>query len=229
MKCSHVNKSLNTNIYIKRLFLLSDKIEFPHPSLAGDGSLLAVGGDLCVERLLLAYANGIFPWYSDDEPICWHSPAERCVLYPEKVKVSKSMKKIISDGVFEVRTNTAFSEVIRNCKKIFREGQDGTWITDEMEAAYINLHKLGIAQSIEVWQKEKLVGGLYGLKMGKVFCGESMFSLVSNGSKMALIWLCKNGGYRLIDCQVETPHLMSMGAELMLREEYLKLFKTLNT
>lgn len=209
------------------IYQLTDELVFPHPSLAGSGSLLAVGGDLRPERLALAYQYGIFPWYSDDEPICWHSPAERCVLYPQKVVVSKSMKKVLESNIFTVTQNKAFASVIHHCGQVFREGQDGTWITNEMEEAYIQLHQLGIAHSVEVWQEEKLVGGLYGVKMDDVFCGESMFSLVSNASKVALIWLCRQGGYRLIDCQVETSHLMSMGAELIGRDAYLKEIKAL--
>ncbi len=205
------------------IFQLTNELSFPHPSLANESGLLAIGGDLSTERLLLAYANGIFPWYSEGEPICWYAPNPRCVLYPKNIIISKSMQKVIKDRSFTVTTNQAFADVIGNCKNKERPGQDGTWITDDMKNAYIELHKKGYAESLEVWQKNKLVGGLYGIKMGEIFCGESMFSLVSNASKAALIWLCKNGGYKLIDCQVPTEHLMSMGAEEISIHEYLQL------
>ncbi|MFZ1528925.1 MAG: leucyl/phenylalanyl-tRNA--protein transferase [Ferruginibacter sp.] len=205
------------------IFQLTQELSFPHPSLAEESGLLAIGGDLGTERLLLAYANGIFPWYNEGEPICWYAPDPRCVLYPQNVIISKSMQKIFKDRVFSITADKAFAAVISNCKNKERPGQDGTWITDEMKNAYIELHKKGHARSVEVWQKNKLVGGLYGIQMGQLFCGESMFSLVSNASKAALIWLCKNGGYGLIDCQVPTPHLLSMGAEEISLEKYLKI------
>lgn len=207
------------------IFQLDERIIFPNPALAEEDGLLAVGGDLSIERLLLAYNNGIFPWYSDDEPICWFAPHERCVIFPEKIIVSKSMQKIFRQNIFEIKMNTAFKEVIENCSSIYREGQGGTWITEEMKNAYLLLHEAGIAQSIEVWQNNKMVGGLYGLLINKVFCGESMFSKVSNASKAALIWLCKNGGHALIDCQLRSEHLMSMGAEMISQEKYLAILK----
>jgi leucyl/phenylalanyl-tRNA---protein transferase len=187
--------------------------------------LLAVGGDLSTERLVKAYQSGIFPWYSDDEPICWYAPHERCVLYPSKIKVSKTMKQVIDRRTFKITTNTAFEEVIYNCATTNRKFQDGTWITNDMQKAYIKLHQLGIAKSVEVWQNNELVGGLYGIDMQHIFCGESMFSKVSNASKAALIWLCKNNNYALIDCQVRTEHLISLGAEIMEQEKYMEFLK----
>nr|WP_067054483.1 leucyl/phenylalanyl-tRNA--protein transferase [Mucilaginibacter sp. L294] len=203
------------------IFRLDDRLLFPNPSLAEEDGLLAVGGDLSTERLLLAYQNGIFPWYSDDDPILWYSPHERFVLYTAELKVSKSMRQVLRSGKFTVTTNTCFDDVVAACSSVIREGQDGTWITDDMKAAYANLHHEGYAHSVEVWLDGKLVGGLYGVHAGDVFCGESMFSLVSNASKTALIWLCNTGKYKLIDCQVYTEHLQSMGARMLPREEYI--------
>ena len=200
--------------------LPDDELVFPNPELADPDGLLAVGGDLSTDRLLLAYAHGIFPWFSEDDPICWYSPHERCVIFPERIKLSKSMKKVMEAGAFNITKNKAFSAVIGNCSKIGRKDQPGTWITAEMQDAYIALHEKGHASSVEVWQQEELVGGLYGVEMGNVFCGESMFSRVSNASKSALIWLCKNGGFDLIDCQLPNDHLMSLGAEMIDREMY---------
>jgi leucyl/phenylalanyl-tRNA--protein transferase len=205
------------------IFRLDERLLFPDPALAEDDGLLAVGGDLSTERLLLAYSNGIFPWYSEDDPILWFSPHQRFVLFPEKLNVSKSMRRVIRSGEFRVTINNAFKEVIKACSLILREGQDGTWITDEMKEAYINLHRLGHAHSVETWKDGQLAGGLYGVQVGNVFCGESMFSKVSNASKAALIWLCQSGKFAMIDCQVHTPHLESMGAEMITREEYLNI------
>ncbi|MCZ4245908.1 leucyl/phenylalanyl-tRNA--protein transferase [Pedobacter punctiformis] len=202
--------------------LLDDDPGFPDPALAEEDGLLAVGGDLSLERLLIAYSHGIFPWFSEGEPILWYSPHERCVIYPGKIKISKSMTKILNNEQFKVTVNTAFEEVIKNCANTVRKDQDGTWITDDMQKAYINLHKNGYAHSVEVWEKEKLVGGLYGIKVNRVFCGESMFSLVSNASKTALIYLSKLN-IDLIDCQLPNDHLMSMGAEMIDRKQYLSV------
>jgi leucyl/phenylalanyl-tRNA---protein transferase len=196
---------------------------FPDVSLAEPGGLLAIGGDLSTERLLLAYQSGIFPWYSDDDPISWYAPPERCVLFPSKVFVSKSMQQVINRKIFTITTNTVFEDVIQHCANTNRKDQDGTWITNDMQKAYINLHKLGIAKSVEVWQNNELVGGLYGLEINNIFCGESMFSKVSNASKAALIWLCKENNYTLIDCQVRTEHLISMGAVMIGRLDYVNL------
>lgn len=206
------------------MYLLSNNLVFPPVHLANKDGLLAIGGDLSVERLLLAYNSGIFPWYNPGEPIIWYSPNPRMVLFPQNLKISKSMKQVMRKNVFKITFNKNFSEVIENCKTIFREGQGGTWITNEMQEAYINLHKLGVAKSVEVWLGDELVGGLYGLDLGRVFCGESMFSKVSNASKLAFIYLAKKvekENYKLIDCQVYNNHLASLGANEISREEFL--------
>lgn len=205
--------------------LPDDEIVFPNPELAEADGLLAIGGDLSPERLLLAYENGIFPWFSDDDPILWFSPHERCVIFPDKVKISKSMQKVLQSDEFTITENQAFAEVISHCAKIKREGQDGTWITNEMQQAYIKMHRLGFAKSVEVWQNGKLVGGLYGISICEVFCGESMFSSVSNASKVALISLCKSNNYQLVDCQMPNDHLLSMGAEMISRKDYMNFLK----
>ncbi len=205
--------------------LLDDDIIFPDPALAEEDGLLAIGGDLSVERLTLAYQSGIFPWFSEGDPILWFSPHQRCVIYPDQLKISKSMRKVLQSDTFKVTVNRAFKEVIENCAKTPRIGQYGTWITNDMQKAYVNLHQQGLAQSVEVWQNNKLVGGLYGVKINKVFCGESMFSLVSNASKVALIHLCKTNEFELIDCQLPNEHLMSLGAEMISREGYLEKLK----
>ncbi|ADY53583.1 leucyl/phenylalanyl-tRNA/protein transferase [Pseudopedobacter saltans DSM 12145] len=207
------------------IFKLEEELIFPPCHLAEEDGLLAVGGDLSPERLLLAYTNGIFPWYSDDTPILWYAPHERFVLFPEKLKISKSMKQVIRSGKFEVTIDEAFPEVIKTCAKITRKDQDGTWITNDMQKAYIKLFRLGFAHSVEVWEEGSLVGGLYGVLINKIFCGESMFSKTSNSSKLALIWLAENIDLKLIDCQVHTNHLESMGAEMISMEEYLKYLK----
>ncbi|MEZ4801209.1 MAG: leucyl/phenylalanyl-tRNA--protein transferase [Gelidibacter sp.] len=204
------------------MYYVTHKIEFPDVSLASKEGLLAIGGDLTANRLLLAYQRGIFPWFSDGEPILWWSPNPRFVLFPEKLKVSKSMTQMIRKHELTVTFNSAFEDVIHQCAKTKRSGQLGTWITTSMIDAYIALHKLGVAKSVEVWQENKLVGGLYGVDLGNgIFCGESMFSKVSNASKLALIWLVQNHDYKLIDCQVYTKHLESLGAENIPRHEFL--------
>ena len=205
--------------------LLDDEIIFPDTALAEPDGLLAIGGDLSVERLKLAYESGIFPWFSEGDPILWFAPHERCVIFPNRIKISKSMRKVLQSDEFLVTENQAFEEVIKNCAKTPRMGQDGTWITAEMQQAYIRLHNIGLAHSIEVWLNQKLVGGLYGVKMENVFCGESMFSLVNNTSKTALIHLTKNMGYKMIDCQLPNNHLMSLGAEMISGEAYLKILQ----
>jgi len=205
------------------IFRLTDELIFPDPSLAEPDGLLAIGGDLSGERLVLSYQNGIFPWFSEGDPICWYAPHERCVIFPDHVKVSKSMRKILADGIFTVTMDQAFTDVIANCAQAPRKGQDGTWITTAMQDAYINLHEKGWAHSVEVWHDGNLAGGLYGLEINGVFCGESMFSLMSNASKTALIWLCRNPAYRLIDCQLPNDHLMSLGAEMIPQEGYLSI------
>ncbi len=207
------------------IFRLDERLLFPEPALAEEDGLLAVGGDLSTKRLLLAYQNGIFPWYSDDSPILWYSPHERFVLFPDELKVSKSMRQVLRSDKFTVTMNKAFSDVIEACSIVERVGQDGTWITEGMKAAYKQLHAEGHAHSVEIWKQDVLVGGFYGVQVGKVFCGESMFSRVSNASKTALIWLCNSGLYKLIDCQVHTEHLESMGARMIPREEYMRLLR----
>ncbi len=206
--------------------LNNNDILFPDPALAEPDGLLAIGGDLSTERLLAAYQNGIFPWFSDDDPICWYAPHERCVIFPSKIHISKSMQKSMRAKAFTVTTNNAFSAVIAACKNTKRKDQDGTWITNEMEAAYLKLHELGIAKSIEVWQDDQLVGGMYGLEINNVFCGESMFSNVSNASKTALIWLCTEANYSLLDCQLQTDHLITMGAEMISQKKFLQILNS---
>jgi len=209
------------------MYLLTDEIIFPHPSEADANGLVAIGGDLSSERLIYAYNSGIFPWFNDDEPLLWWSPDPRMVLFPKELRVSKSMKILLKKQIFKITFNTAFERVIQQCAQIKRDDQDDTWITNEMTEAYIALHKQGIATSVEVWQNEVLVGGLYGidLKEKKVFCGESMFSTVSNASKAAFITLVqelKTKEYSLIDCQMHTKHLESLGAREVSRDDFLK-------
>lgn len=205
---------------------LNKDIKFPDVSTANPDGLLAVGGDLSCDRLIEAYSNGIFPWFEMDEPILWWSPDPRFVLFPSKLKVSKSMKQVLRNSSFVVTVNRDFKTVINHCSKIKRNGQEGTWITKNMIEAYCKLHKLGYAKSVEVWQNNELVGGLYGVDLGnQIFCGESMFSKVSNASKVAFISFIQNTNYRLIDCQVHTSHLESLGAEHISRKEFIKLLK----
>jgi leucyl/phenylalanyl-tRNA---protein transferase len=206
------------------IFRLDERLLFPDPDLADPDGLLAVGGDLSTERLMMAYQNGIFPWYSDETPILWYSPPERCVMFPSAIKVSKSTKQILRSNKFSVTINQCFEQIITACSSVERKDQDGTWITNEMMAAYIQLHQFGHAHSIEVWFEGNLVGGLYGVQTGNIFCGESMFSLMSNASKIALIYLC-NMGFDMIDCQMHTPHLESMGAKMISRREYMKVLQ----
>lgn len=211
------------------IYQLSRHLAFPDPEEAEDG-IIAVGGDLNPERLLLAYRSGIFPWYSENEPIIWWSPDPRFVLFPEEIKVSKSMKQLLKRKQFKVTFDTAFDDVIMACANKPREGQEGTWITDEMRDAYNILHRLGWAHSVEVWNKEgKLVGGLYGVSIGACFFGESMFHHESNASKygfISLVGLLRKKGFSLIDSQVHTSHLESLGAKEIPRSIYLKLLAT---
>ena len=201
---------------------LTERIWFPNVNTASPEGLLAVGGDLSVERLLLAYKSGIFPWFESDEPILWWSPNPRFVLFPEKLKVSKSMKQVLRNKDYTVTTNKAFKDVMYACSIAKRHGQSGTWITNSMIDAYIKLYELGYAKSIEVWKDEALVGGLYGIDLGnKVFCGESMFTKESNASKVGFITFIQNTNYKLIDCQVYTKHLESLGAENLYRSKFL--------
>lgn len=189
---------------------------------------MAVGGDLSPERLLLAYRSGIFPWFNDDALILWWSPDPRMILFPNEIKISKSMSKIIRADQFKLTVNTNFKAVLENCSRVDRKGQEGTWITKNMIDAYLQLHEMGFAKSYEVWQEDKLVGGLYGIDLGHVFCGESMFSLVSNASKFAFIHLAQDlekQDYQLIDCQIYTEHLKSLGAKEIDRDDFLKILK----
>ncbi len=213
------------------VYMLDDTLWFPPVAEAMPDGLLAAGGDLSVERLLLAYQSGIFPWYNEDEIPLWWSPDPRFVLFPDELKVSKSMKQIIKRGDFEFGVNNDFVTVISNCSTIKRDGQPGTWISDEIIDAYTRLHELGFAYSAEAWQGSELVGGLYGVLLGNIFFGESMFSRVSNASKFAFIkWveLLQANGIILIDCQVHTPHLESLGARMIERELFLEKIKPLN-
>ena len=209
------------------MIYLSSQLWFPSVVEASKEGLLAIGGDLSSDRLLLAYRSGIFPWFEDDQPILWWSPDPRMVLFPERFKVSKSLKKVLDSNIFQVTFNQNFSEVIKQCASVKRKGQRGTWITSEMISAYQELHEKGFAKSVEVWKEGKLVGGLYGIDLPekKVFCGESMFSKESNASKVGfyiLIEKLKERNYKIIDCQVYTNHLHSLGAEEIPREEFLK-------
>ena len=207
------------------VYRLSQDLVFPSPHLASHQGLLAVGGDLSIERLLLAYRLGIFPWYSEGEPILWWSPEPRLVLYPDELKVSRSLNKIIKKGVFKVTMDRAFEEVIRECAQVRLETREGTWIVDDMISAYCRLHAAGYAHSVEAWQEERLVGGLYGVSLGRCFFGESMFTRVSNASKVALVTLVKHLkalGFALIDCQIATTHLKRFGAREISRLQYLK-------
>lgn len=205
---------------------LTEEIKFPNLNFSNEDGILAIGGDLSTERLILAYKSGIFPWYNEGEPIIWYAPKKRMVLFPSELKVSKSMKQIIRNKKFEITYNQNFKKVIRHCKTIERGDQFGTWITDEMEEAYLKLHQLGIAKSVEIWLDNKLVGGLYGIDLGHVFCGESMFNLVSNASKVAFISLVgklEKENYKIVDCQVYNNHLASLGAREISRNEFMEI------
>ncbi|HCY45271.1 MAG TPA: leucyl/phenylalanyl-tRNA--protein transferase [Flavobacteriales bacterium] len=207
------------------IYALNDDIVFPHPSLASADGLLAVGGDLKLERLLLAYENGIFPWFNEEDPPLWWSPPQRAVLFPEETRISKSMKQELKKPGYEVKFNTDFDSVIKHCQQS-RIDAEGTWITQEFIEVYTRLHEMGIAHSVETYYKGELVGGLYGLTFGDVFCGESMFSLRSNASKIALIRLSERlieKEFQVIDCQITNPHLVSMGAREITREDFLTI------
>jgi len=206
------------------IFLLTDELIFPPVELAMPDGLLAVGGDLGVERLLLAYRSGIFPWYSDGQPILWWSPDPRFVLYPDKLKVSNSLGRVIKSGRFTVSLNKDFRAVVEGCRNVKRADDAGTWVTTEMTEAYCRLHDAGYALSVEVRCEGELVGGLYGVSVGRCFCGESMFTHVSNASKVGFVWLVEHllsKGCDLIDCQVHTAHLESFGAEFIPRSDFL--------
>ena len=200
---------------------------FPDVSLAlsEPNGLVAIGGDLSIERMLNAYSNGIFPWYSEGEPILWYSPDPRMVITPDKLHISKSLNKTIKSSQFTVTIDTAFNDVISQCRTVKRSGQLGTWIDDSMEEAYCQLHDSGYAHSYEVYENDELVGGLYGIALGRVFFGESMFSLVSNASKVAFAYLLQKTEYCLIDCQIENQHLESLGAFKMKRDLFVQQLK----
>lgn len=204
------------------MYFLSDKIEFPPVEKATEEGLLAIGGDLSPERLLLAYRSGIFPWFNEGEPIYWWSPNPRFVLLPADLRISNSMEQVLRKDQFKFTVNKDFAAVIRNCGQVYRKGQGGgTWITDDMIDAYTKLHQQGYAHSAECWRDGQLVGGLYGIRMGKIFFGESMFSLESNASKFAFINYIKqlqNENVQLLDCQLHTVHLESLGAKMISRD-----------
>lgn len=211
------------------MYFLTKELYFPPVDEASYEGILAVGGDLSSERLLLAYKNGIFPWFNYDEPILWWSPPQRMVVSPQLYKVSKSTRNLVNQNKFQVTLNKNFDEVILNCQKIERKEQNGTWITDKIISSYTDLHKKGIAKSVEVWENDVLVGGLYGVDLGHVFCGESMFSKVPNGSKIAFVWLVnylKVNNYKLLDCQIHNDHLEKLGAFEISRETFIKILKS---
>lgn len=210
------------------MYFITKELYFPPVDQTSPEGVLAVGGDLSPERLLLAYKNGIFPWFDDADPILWWCPPERMVLFPHEFKPSKSMRNVINKGIYTVTFNTAFREVMINCQQVYRPGQYGTWISEEMIDAYTFLHEIGKAMSVEVWFEDKLVGGLYGVDMDHIFCGESMFSLMSNASKVAFIALVaylKKNNYQLLDCQVYNDHLASLGCREIPREDFLDILK----
>ncbi|MCD4772115.1 MAG: leucyl/phenylalanyl-tRNA--protein transferase [Bacteroidales bacterium] len=213
------------------VYLLNEEISFPDPNNSNKEGIVAVGGDLSVERLILAYSMGIFPWYSDESPIIWWSPNPRTVLFPYELKLSKNLRSKINKNIFKVKFDTNFAAVIENCANISRNSQNGTWITQEMKEAYINLHQHGYCHSVETYFEDKLVGGLYGVSFGKAFFGESMFYLKTDASKVALYYLVeklKNWNFDFIDVQQETNHLKSLGAEIIDRKMFLSLLKISN-
>ena len=210
------------------MYELNKELFFPPVTQANQDGIVAIGGDLSPERLLLAYKSGIFPWFEEGEPITWWSPNPRMVLFLEELIVSKSMRNVLNQNRFKVTFNENFRAVITTCQRIKRNNQNGTWITNEMIEAYCELNKLGHAKSVEVWQNKELVGGLYGVDLKTVFCGESMFSLVSNASKVAFITLVKqlkSKDYQVLDCQMYTKHLESLGCRKIDRIEFIKLLK----
>ena len=204
---------------------LGDDYKFPSPQSATNEGVVAVGGDLNPLRILEAYKNGIFPWFNDDDNLMWWSPDPRMILYPEKIKISKSFKSFLKKKEYRVSFNENFEDVIESCSNIKRVNQKGTWITNGLKQSFIELHLMGYAHSVEVWQNGVIIGGLYGLDLGNIFCGESMFSIKSNASKVGLYFLCKElkqNNYRFIDCQVPSQHLRSLGAEEISRDNFLK-------
>ena len=210
------------------MYYLTKDLFFPSVNQANRDGILAIGGDLSVERLVLAYKSGIFPWFEDGDPIIWWSPNPRMVLFLDELIISKSMRNILNRNSFTITFNQNFRDVISHCQQVKRDGQNGTWITNDMIEAYCKLHEIGTAKSVEVWQNGELVGGLYGIDLGTIFCGESMFSLVSNASKVAFIALVeqlKDKDYKLLDCQVYNPHLESLGCREVEREEFMSILK----
>lgn len=213
------------------ILLDSNEISFPDPNLLeSESGIMAVGGDLSPERLYFAYQLGLFPWYNPGEEILWWCPNPRFVLFPKDLKVSKSMRKIMRDEVFTFTENKCFREVIEECKDTFRKDQDGTWLSDELVNSIVKLHEAGIAKSIEVWQNGELVGGFYGIQIGKIFCGESMFAKVSNASKAGFIYFIQSqkDNLELIDCQIHSEHLESLGATMISKKDYLNRLKNNN-
>lgn len=211
------------------MYFLTKELYFPPVEEASYDGILAVGGDLSVKRLLLAYQNGIFPWFNEDEPILWWAPSERMVVNPNDYKVSKSLRNILNRNIFTVTINKNFKEVITHCQQSERKGQEGTWITDDIIEAYTQLHEIGKAMSFEVWQNNELVGGLYGIDLGHVFCGESMFSNVPNASKVAFVKLVEyltERNYKLLDCQLHNDHLEKLGAFEISRETFMKVLES---
>jgi len=207
------------------VYALSDELSFPHPSLANSEGLLAVGGDLSAERIILAYSNGIFPWFSEGQPILWWSPSPRLVLLPEQLHVGRSLRKAQRRAPYRLSMDEAFAEVIAACAEAPRPGQDGTWITRDMQDAYIDLHRRGVAHSVEAWEGDTLVGGLYGLGLGGMFFGESMFARRPDASKLAfaaLVSTLRTWGFSLVDCQVVTEHLLRFGAHEIELEDFLE-------
>ncbi len=206
------------------VFQLTQALAFPPPHLATQEGLLAVGGDLSSDRLLLAYKDGIFPWYSDGEPILWWAPDPRLVLYPKELKVSRSLRKVLRRSIYKITFDTTFEQVIRSCAEVRLEKYEGTWITAEMRDAYCRLHKLGYAHSVECWYDSQLVGGLYGVSIGRAFFGESMFSTMNNASKVCLVFLVDymlENNFVFIDCQVATDHLIRLGAQSIPRSDFI--------
>jgi leucyl/phenylalanyl-tRNA---protein transferase len=213
---------------MRKYIWLNETDSFPPVEKADKHGILALGGDLSVQRLINAYSNGIFPWYEDDQPIIWWSPDPRFVVFPEKIPLSRSMKKILDRKEFDIHFDTSFESVIRSCSQSPRPGQNGTWITEDMITAYCNLHREGFAHSIEAWKDGELAGGLYGVSIGGMFCGESMFTKVSNASKAAFLTLAellRRKNFIVIDSQVHTAHVESLGGEHIPRTEYLELIK----
>lgn len=211
------------------MYYLLQELFFPPVEEADDDGILAIGGDLSVARLKLAYSSGIFPWFEEGQPIIWWSPNPRMVLFLDDLVITKSMRNILKRNIFKVTFNQNFREVITHCQQVKRDGQSGTWITNDMIEAYCDLHESGMAKSVEVWLEDQLVGGLYGVDLGNVFCGESMFSVVSNASKIAFITLVqhlKQHNYRLLDCQVYNDHLASLGCVEIDRSDFMMILKS---